>query len=146
MCEREYTSNKRFHTMFSIAQMGPASIRDFLSTISMTHTPVSFWASMRACCMGEAPRYAGRREGCTFSLREGWKSLSIESGRIRPNDAVTSKCCGGASQIAATSENGDGSYGSRGVLSYAWPDVVATRGAYRPSGEFVACNGKCMNG
>ncbi len=43
-------------TIRSEAQIAPESNPFFRSVISITHTPVSVWPSMIACCIGAGPR------------------------------------------------------------------------------------------
>ena len=88
------------------------------SDISMTHTPVSRCPSINAYWMGAAPRYAGRRDGWTFTLRDGRKRVNSELGRIRPKEAVTSKWPEGGSYDGSTGvpegRKGGGAYPDEG--------------------------------
>ena len=69
---------------------------------------------MMAYWIGAAPRYAGSRDGCTFTLRDGRKRLSSELGKMRPKEAVTSKWSSGGSYGDSTGvsagRKGDGAY------------------------------------
>lgn len=75
-------------TLCWLAHIRPASIPFSLASISMIHTPVIRSPFIIACCMGAAPRYLGRRDGWMFSRCCGGNSSRIESGRMRPNEAV----------------------------------------------------------
>lgn len=93
-----------------LAQTSPTSITPFFTTlvIPITHTPVSFTPAESARWIGAGPRRAGRRDGWTFSAREGRKRERSREGRMRPKEAVMSRCCGDGGPLAEATKGAGG--------------------------------------
>ena len=94
--------------------MSPASTS---FTVRIIVTPVSWSPLSNAHCMGDAPRYLGKREACTLSTPRGNRERNF-SERICPNAAVTPRS-GASAAISPSPSRETFSYCSTGMPSSA---------------------------
>lgn len=70
------------------SQTGPVSKPCDICCICTMETPVSVAPLAITRCIGAAPRYFGRRDGCTFNLCDGWKRSRTLEGMAWPKEAL----------------------------------------------------------